>query len=211
MPRHASSALAAVGCAVALAGGCGGEEPLAPSAIGRAVPTATSQMQPVQFAGTVLDWSSGAAAAHVTVELGGVRAVTDATGRYTMTLPAAGPYDPIVAGQSCGVSHVSGPSYRGDFLANSGTCVSRYGVVANARTGLPIAGAAVSLSSSTATTDATGWYRIDLGCPGNGQSGFNTTFMTVTKDGFVGYRQVVGPGVYLSIRMDIELLPDGGD
>ena len=72
---------------------------------------------------------------------------------------------------------------RGDFLVRPGNCVARYGTVADGLTLLPITGATVALlgsSNVTDSTDSTGWYRIDLGCPSNGLVGFNTTVVTVS-------------------------------
>lgn len=187
---------------------CGStEEPLAPSTGERAIRSSAAPLNPVRFSGRVLDWSSGAGVPATSVELGGVHVVTDADGRYTMTLPVPGAYDPIVAGLSVGASHVFGASYRGDFLANSGTCVSRYGTIVSARTALPIDGAAVALGAARTTTGADGWYRIDLGCPANGQ-GFNPTSFTVTKPGYAQWTELETRGVFLAVRIDVQLVPD---
>jgi len=196
-----------VSCAIVAAAGvaCTSSTPVAPSTVDRAV-RAASAAQPVRISGRTIDWRSGAAVGSVTVELGGVRAVSDATGVYTLTLPAAGPYDPIVAGSSCGVSHVAGPAYRGDFLVNTGTCVSRYGTVTSARTGQAVAGATVSLGAGQTTTGADGWYRIDLGCPANGQ-GFNPSSFTVTAAGYTDWTELETRGVFSAVRIDLELLP----
>ena len=195
-------------CSTIAFAGCTSEQPLEPTFLGAAVPSGSSKpLQTIAVSGRVLDWRTGAGVQNVAVEMGGVRTVSGAGGLYTIMLPSPGAYDPIVGGLSTGVSHVPGPSYRGDFLTNSGNCVSRYGTIANARTGRPIAGATVSLASQQTTTDADGWYRIDLGCPANGLPGFNTTFMTIEKAGYVKYSQIADRGVYLSVRIDIELLP----
>jgi len=206
MPRSARFAFGSVACVLALGVACSSEAPVAPTIVDRAVYAGGSPAPPIRISGRVLDWASGASAANVAVELGGVQVVTDANGAYTMTLPAPGPYDPIVAGLSSGVSHVSGPSYRGDFLTNAGTCVTRYGTVSSARTGRPLAGAAVSLGSARTTSGTDGWYRIDLGCPGNGQ-GFNPSSFNVTLPGYIDWSELETRGVFATVRIDLELFP----
>jgi hypothetical protein len=102
---------------------------------------------------------------------------------------------------------VTGPTYRADFLVRPGTCVSRYGTLADARTLRPIAGATVSLSlgGGSVISETDGWYRIDLGCPTSGQVGFNTTVIYVSHPNYVDQSQVVGRGVAGVTRLDFEL------
>ena len=200
-----------LGCGVlaAIVACSDGAAPLMPSIVGRGVRAAGAAPSPVRISGRTIDWRSGAGVAGVTVELGGLRTASDATGVFTLTLPSAGPYDPIVAGLSSGVSHVSGAAYRGDFLVNAGTCVSRYGTVTSARTAAPLAGAVVTVGTVTTTTGADGWYRADLGCP-SGPFGVGPGPFTVTKPGYFDASSLETRGFFLSVRIDVELIPDSG-
>jgi hypothetical protein len=128
---------------------------------------------------------------------------TDATGSYVLTVPASAMYFASVNGALAGEARVNRPSYRGDLLVNGGDCASRYGTLTDARTATPVAGATVTLVGRTATSDADGWYRIDLGCPAS--TGFGTTVMIVTHPGYVLHQRVVGRGVQGVWRLDLEL------
>src|SRR5581483_2812580 len=188
-------------CGVGAAGvACSTGTPGVPSTAGRAV-RGGATAAPIRIGGRTIDWHSGAGIGGITVELGGVRALSDATGLYTLTL-GAGPYDPFVAGLSSGASHVWGPAYRGDFLVDAGTCVSRDGTVASARTGVPIAGATVSLGGAKTTTGADGWYRIDLGCPAGG-GGFNPSSFSVAAPDYVDWSEPETRGVFSTVRIDL--------
>jgi hypothetical protein len=70
-----------------------------------------------------------------------------------------------------------------------------------------ISGAAVSITLSTATamSGPDGWYRIDLGCPANGQFGFNTTFLSIKHPGYADFSRIIGRGVSGVLRLDCEL------
>jgi phosphatidate phosphatase APP1 len=60
--------------------------------------------------------------------------------------------------------------------------------VIDSQTLTPIAGATVRFGDAfSATTDSTGWYRIDLGCPTSVQA-INAV---ITKDGYRTYERVV--------------------
>lgn len=129
--------------------------------------------------------------------------VTGASGSYTLTI-RPGSYL-AQAGNAFGSIHVMDAAPRADFLVNSGTCVSRYGMVADILTGRPVAGARIELGGRTAGSEADGWYRVDLGCPANGLFGFNTTFMYVSHPHYTDWRQVVGRGVGGVARLDVSL------
>jgi hypothetical protein len=100
---------------------------------------------------------------------------------------------------------VTGSGYRGDLLVRGGTCISRYGTLADARTLRPVGGATVSLGGQTAISEPDGWYRIDLGCPSTGTIGFNTTFMRVSHPNYAMREQVVGRGIQRVSRLDVDL------
>jgi hypothetical protein len=128
---------------------------------------------------------------------------TDASGAYSLTVPSSAMYFASVNGAVVGEARVNRPSYPGDLLVNGGNCVSRYGTLTDVRTTAPVAGATVTVAGGTATSDANGWYRIDLGCPGS--TGFNTTFLYVTHPKYVPNQRVVGRGVQGVWRLDLEL------
>ena len=132
-------------------------------------------------------------------------ATTDASGHYALSLSAAGSFTILVDGQYVGVGRVTGSRYRGDLLIRGGTCISRYGTLADARTLTPIGGATVSMGAETTISEPDGWYRIDLGCPATGTIGFNTTFMTVTHPNYAKREQVVGRGISGVSRIDLDL------
>jgi hypothetical protein len=129
----------------------------------------------------------------------------DAAGFYNLTIPAVGRYDVWVDARIIGSAEVTFPSYRGDLLVPSRTCVSRYGTVADGESRRPIANVAVSLGGQTVNSDAEGWYRIDLGCPANGFVGFNTTFIYFSHPDYADKSQVAGRGVSGVIRLDMTL------
>ena len=185
----------ALAAAVVLGGSCDGQRtPAGPSSSG------------VLVSGHVLDFVTNAVVPSATVVFGDVTTVTDSAGWYTLSVAAPGRFEPVIDGRSVGVSRVTGSTYRGDFFVRSGTCVARYGTVADARTLRPVAGAAVSVSGTyNGITGLDGWYRINLGCPALGVVGYNTTFIYVTHSNYVDYREVAGRGVGGVWRVDFEL------
>jgi hypothetical protein len=164
-------------------------------------PTPGSQV----VSGTVLDFRTRAPLAAVVVGLGGTEAVTDSNGRYSIVQPPhTGSYYSFAVNRALvGQGYPAGSNYRGDLFVDSSTCVSRYGVVIDARTLRPIAGASVS----SATTDADGWYQIDMGCPASGLVGFNTAIFTASHPGYTSQQQLLGRGIGLVRRLDFLLTP----
>jgi hypothetical protein len=167
----------------------------------------------VAVVGRVLDYRSQAALAGASVhfssdaQLGDAVATTRPDGTYQTTLPAPGSFTISVGNAYVGTGLVPRSSYRGDLFVDGGTCISRYGVLADARTQAPVVGAVVSLGEATATSGSEGWYRIDLGCPATGAIGFNTTFLTVTHPRYTTASAVVGRGISGVRRLDINLEP----
>jgi hypothetical protein len=158
--------------------------------------------------GRVLDYRMETAIAGASVEFAtdsmanGISATTDSNGSYSITLPSDGPFYVLVNGAFAGTTRVTRPSYRGDFLIEGGTCIGRYGTIADARTRRPVAGAAITLGGSTTTSGIDGWYRIDLHC---GSPGFNTAFIYVAHPSFSPLQQGVGRGIHGVQRLDLEL------
>jgi len=189
--------------------------PLLLTACGDA-PTAPSG--PATIAGRVIDYATGAGVSGATVGFGQAfttnagtsivtpyTAVADASGVYSVALPRVAHYEVAIDGGSFGSAEITSPSYRGDLFARSGTCVARYGTVADTDMRRPIANATVSVGAGSATTGADGWYRIDLGCPENGRYGFGTTFIYFTHPAYTDASQVVGRGVEGVIRLDFTM------
>ena len=137
---------------------------------------------------------------------GGAEAVTDSSGRYSLPQPPhTGMFYYFAVNNSpAGRGYPAGVDYRGDLLIDAGTCVARYGLVIDARTLRPIAGASVG---SGATTSGDGWYRIDWGCPSSGTIGFNTTFLTASHASYISQQQVLGRGIQRVQRLDFLLEP----
>ena len=134
--------------------------------------------------GQIIDFATGFGVSGASVVFGQASATSDANGRYTFDHLATGQYEPRVDGVSMGESRVTGPGYRGDLLVRPGTCVSRYGTLADAGTHRPVAGATVAIvggfNAVNTVSGSDGWYRIDLGCPANGLVGSNTTALSVS-------------------------------
>ena len=120
----------------------------------------------------------------------------DGTGGGTFTVSVDGAFE--------GTARVTGPAYLGDLLIDRGTCVSRYGTVADARRSRPVGGATVAIGTHSVVSGQDGWYRIDLGCPF--VPGFsNTTIISVTHPSFASYQQIIGRGVQGVRRIDLWL------
>ena len=180
---------------------------------GPTAPTPTSAV----VRGTALDFQTQTPISGAIVRVstdpfaGGAETVTDSNGRYTLPQPPhTGMFYYFAINNSpAGRGYPAGANYRGDLLIDGGTCVSRYGVVIDARTLRPIAGA--SLGSSpvgwSATTSGDGWYRIDGGCPSSGTIGFNTTFLTASHPSHISQQQVLGRGIQGVQRLDFLLEP----
>ena len=164
----------------------------------------------VSIRGRVVDFSTHAAVSGAVVRFareaspGDSGATTDSNGSYVLTVPSAANFLISVDGVSGGTSRVTGPAYRGDLFVDRGTCISRYGSLADARTLRPVAGATVAIGSATAISGADGWYRLDLGCPAMSFPG-GTTFMSVTHQDYAPRQQVVGRGVQGVSRLDVDL------
>ncbi len=213
MPRHWLGA--AITVLLLSAVGCDRQSPGAPS-FSTDVPRPNDG--PVAASGRVVDFSTNASVAGAVVAFGTIdngpfvalgTATTDATGVYIVPTiaqsPGSQPLYVEVDGVFVGLARLTGAGYRGDLFVHPGTCVARYGIVADGLTLRPVSGATVKLLGSSAITAIDGWYRLDLGCPADGRVGFNTTFLTVTHPDYVDGSEVVGRGVSSVARRDVWL------
>lgn len=193
--------------------GCATQPPGAPS---------HANTGPVIVSGRVLDFSTNAGVAGATVSFGTIdggpfaavgTTTSNAAGSDTLSVPRIAqtpglrPWYVEVDGASIGRALLTVAGYRGDLLVHPGTCVARYGIVADSQTLRPIAGATVKLLEASAITTIDGWYRIDFGCPGSSWVGSNTTFMSVTHPEHLDGSETVGRGVYSVERIDVWLQP----
>ena len=130
--------------------------------------------------------------------------VSDANGRYSLTEPpprAGQGYTFVVNGKSAGTGYPRASNYRADVAVDRGLCVSRYGMVLDSKTYLPISGA-----TGMGTTGPDGWYQVDWGC-GVGQVGFNTVLRRVSHPNYETKDVILGRGVGGTYRLDVLLTP----
>lgn len=209
MPLHRRAATIMVLLVSAV--GCDTQPPGAPS---------PATIGPVTVSGRVLEFSTDAGVAGAIVSFGTIdngpfaavgTATSNAMGSYTLSVPMIAqtpglrPWHVQVDGVSIGGARLTVRGYRGDLFVHPGTCVARYGIVADSQSLRPIAGATVKLLGASALTAIDGWYRIDLGCPANSWVGSNTTFMYVTHRDYLDGSESVGRGVYSVQRIDVWL------
>jgi len=164
---------------------------------------------PVAFPGRVLDNTTGVGVANATVRfeldirsrapLAPATTTTDATGSFMLRVPP-GTYEAYVGGVRVGRLRVTAIGSRGDLFVNGRDCGSRYGVVSELLTGLPIAGATIDVAL---LTDSDGWYRWNS-CP-EGVS-FNTRAMRVSHPDYVPASVLIGMGSIGVQRLDVQLV-----
>lgn len=164
--------------------------------------------------GRLTDFASDAPMAGITLTFGrqvdrvDQQTTTDAAGAFAIEVPAGALYAAIDGQLVAELAvRVGGPAYRGDLLGNGGVCISRYGLVTDAATFQPVAGAAVRVGfgGRSAVTGIDGWYRLDFGCVDDPNSNFNTTFMYATHPAYREFVRTVGRGVHRVNRIDVEL------
>jgi len=159
---------------------------------GATPPTPTPSLPPVR--GTVVDFQTAKPVSGAVVgfapdsnSMGITQTViTDANGQYALpeppVRPSTGPYFLFVNNKTEGRVYLHGANNRaGDVAVHNGLCVTRYGMVLDSQTYLPVVTARILNLSNTviATTDTNGWYQFDFGCS-TGMVGFNTTWVTAT-------------------------------
>jgi hypothetical protein len=138
-------------------------------------------------AGRITHKTSGTPFAGASVVIGDARATTDDSGQYTLAI-TRGEHDVIVADEAVGVLRAQGGgTYRGDYAVEPGACTRYYGLVLDAQTDRPLAGATVRLAE-TAITDANGSYVLYPRCTDRGSG---TTFMTASMAGYADARRAM--------------------
>lgn len=149
--------------------------------------------------------ASPGVAVSYTPEAGGPEVTTtaDAAGAYALSVPVAGTYVVRVAGALAGTAIVGARPFRGDLLVDQTNCRTRYGVVLDGRTLLPVSRAIVTLPGIATMSDSDGWYRLDLEC--EPPTSFSTTFLDVRHPSYQDLSQVVGRGVSGVLRLDVAL------
>ena len=158
-------------------------------------------------AGRVLDFQTNAGVPGATVLPADPRAATDGTGSYHLAM-LPGRYHAWVDGVYRGDVLVRSAANRTDLLVHDGGCAVRYGTIADASSGRPLAGATVSLVGVIATSGSDGSYRLDLGC--RGPFAFAGTIeMSVSRTGYQIRSLPAGRGENLinAIRQDVDLNP----
>ena len=185
--------------ATTLISACGSD----PAPTGPAAPTPPTGTVLVHVFGRALDFTTntGVPGAVINFYLEGLptiatSAVTDAAGRYSVTLSRGVYYNPRINGPDVDSNRgrliAVAKETEADFLINGGTCIAFYGTVRDAVTGEPISGARVGFDRflTGAQTGSDGSYRFDLGCPTPANpwqwpGTVGTTFMRVTREGYV--------------------------
>lgn len=211
--------------AALLLSGCSGSDsadPATPTA-----PTPPTSAVTVHVFGRVLDFttSAGVPGASINFYISGLNsiassAVTDANGSYSVSLSRGVRHDARINGpqpdSNRGTIIPIAKETAADYLINGGTCIVFYGTVRDAVTGEPLGGATVGFDRFTlqsTRTAADGSYRIDLGCPtpANPWRAIGTTFMRVSRDGYVTASPYGTRGEFLpsarTQRIDVALHP----
>ncbi len=180
-------------------------------------PSAPTGTGPFVVTGQVLDFRTNAGVPGATVSFGDLlsltalpgdpRSVTDGSGSYQVAL-MPGQYHVWVDNAYRGLARVRSGVNRTDLIVHDAGCTMRYGTIADASTGRPIAGATVSLVGVTATSGSDGTYRLDLGC--RGAFAFTGTIeMSVVRAGYQNRSVPMGRGENLIdvLRQDADLDP----
>ena len=187
-------------------------------------PTAPTPQPPTSkiVAGRVIDLQSSQAVPGVQLAWQAVgssvvtQTTTSAEGIYRVELPVADAYRVSGGTSISGVVRVPGVFLLSDFLINTGGCPTWYGVVTDARTGLPVPGATVGWFGVQSTTSTLGEYRLIQPCRQPTPPGviplFGTTALGVSHPAYLSFIQF-GPRAETigfgqgEIRQDYPLTP----
>jgi hypothetical protein len=163
--------------------------------------------QTTTLTGTVTNAATAAPIAGATVSAGTATATTNASGVYTISGLAPGTYTATAtatgyASQSASVTLTAGATTTQNFALspNPGTIT---GTVTSAANAAPIAGATVSYSGGSTTTNASGQYTL-----ANVPSGAYT--VTASATGYVSQSQSVTVGPGATATQNFALTPPNG-
>ena len=133
---------------------------------------------------------------------------TDQNGSYSATKLAAGMYGVTIVLPSGerrpagGALLFPGPNRR-DFVVRTSACVRPYGVVRDASTGRPIAGAKVELWFQSVTTGADGAWQFEFNCEGVAGS---TIIFRITAPGYRSMETLSRASFLCTCAMDVALV-----
>jgi hypothetical protein len=167
-------------------------------------------LQPNQITGLVTDIKTGKPVITATVYLEGRSTPTDAQGRYTLKRVKLGATVTASADGYGPASGQIGESATLDLALKPGVLS---GIVKDASTGTPIAGATVAVDGAYVTTDANGVYKLGDVPPGATVTakypGYRLARYTVATPGFpnIAMQPFVAKGLYLPFGIAIG---DGG-
>lgn len=164
----------------------------------------------MRISGRLIDYQTGLSATGATTlswralipgtQTSSMTVTTDANGRFDITVPTDQTLGEFFFQYQTGPINFQSGTVRApskhldtDLLVNSGPCAARYGYVFDATTRLPLAGARVQ-RAGTATTDANGYYRIDIGCEPRGYEywGIGTTTISASHPSYQGVALIDG-------------------
>jgi hypothetical protein len=194
--------------------------------------SATAVAAAVRVSGRVLDYASGKSIpgytvqwrtgsnSHLLVHAGQLTTVTDAAGRFDLYLPVTDDFTPLSdtllfenpQHELSGSIRIPSKSIETDLLVNPGGCNVRYGYVYDAVTRQPIAGARV-VRRNAASTDANGFYRLEIVCdaPAGQSFGIGTTTLGVSHPAYRGTSVIDGRSEWTGLpginRVDFALQP----
>ena len=203
---------------------CSDRTPTAPTTVAPGSPPS------IRISGQIIDYATGRSVAGTTVmwrapsgsqlDFSSINSVSDASGHFEVDLPVKDGYTPLTdvvvfeSPLSSGAVRIPVKHFETDVLVNGGPCAARYGYVFDSITRQPIAGARVQ-RAGTATTDANGYYRIDIGCEPHDAFywGIGTTTISVSHPAYTGTFALDGrrePTSFSGIRrVDFALQPLG--
>ena len=187
---------------------CSTASPTAPNPV-----SSTERAPSVRISGRVLDYATGSGVAgqtvhwwtgsnsHLIVRPSNSSTVTDASGRFQLEVPVTAGYAPLAdtdallfdIPDTSGSIRIPSKSLETNILVNPGACNVRYGYVYDAVTHQPIAGARVSRRNN-ATTDANGFYRLEIVCnaPQGQDFGIGTTTLSASHPSYQGTYELDG-------------------
>ena len=156
--------------------------------------------------GRLMDFVRDVPVAGAPVAYGSFGTFTDPSGVYRLEIPG-GDYDIFADGTPLGPLRPIDPVFRGDLYVRGGACTAAYGLVVERWSRRPIGGVKIALVGFETLSDASGWYRLNLGC--NVSYGTGTIFASFTRAGYADHAIPAGRRESLRglRRLDVELEP----